>query len=131
MVGRRHCRSADRRRRCVDCAALSALPAVRETASARGQQVTAAGVEDGLASPIIRGLLHAAPDPTTAAALTIEQISGLLVRAGRRRYITAAATRLHAIFQARHLRQPPMIESAFGRQAHRYQQRRVTGAAPA
>lgn len=77
----------------------------------------AAGVEDGLASPIVRTLLRAAPDPATAAGLTVEQLSDLLVQAGRRRYITAAATRLHAIFQASHLRQPPMIEHAFGRQA--------------
>ncbi|WP_226873153.1 IS110 family RNA-guided transposase [Microbispora sitophila] len=73
--------------------------------------------DEGLAGAVPRTLLEAAPDPATAAALTPEQIADLLIKAGRQRYITRTAQRLHELFQAPQMRQPPAVERAFGQQA--------------
>jgi transposase len=57
-------------------------------------------------------LLRKAPDPASAARLTIAQISAALTRA-RRHDIPAKAARIQAILRADHLRQPEVITAAY------------------
>jgi transposase len=71
----------------------------------------------GIARPEARAILAAAPTPTAAAALTVQQLSELLRQAGRQRGITAEAIRLQRVFTAEYLHQPPLVEQAMGRQA--------------
>jgi transposase len=71
----------------------------------------------GLAHPDARAVLALAPTPTQAARLTRPQLKAALRRAGRQRGITATAVRLQAIFRRTWLHQPPLVESAMGKQA--------------
>jgi transposase len=72
---------------------------------------------DGLLRPEARAVLAAAPAPSAGAALTTSQLRALLRRAGRRRGLDAEATRIQTVLRAEQLRQLPMVETAFGRQA--------------
>jgi transposase len=72
---------------------------------------------DGLLRPEARAVLAAAPTPTAGAALTKSQLRALLRHAGRKRGLDAEAARIHTVLRAEQLRQLPMVESAFGRQA--------------
>jgi transposase len=72
---------------------------------------------DGLLRPEARAVLAAAPTPSAGAALTTSQLRALLRRAGRRRGLDAEATRIQTVLRAEQLRQLPMVETAFGRQA--------------
>jgi len=76
-----------------------------------------AAVNSDLASPVGRALLAGAPDPGTAAGLTIEQISTLLILGGRSCSVIPAAHKVREVFQAAKLRQPPLVELAFAQQA--------------
>jgi transposase len=71
----------------------------------------------GLLRPDARALLAAAPTPRAAAKLTKTQLRALLRRAGRQRRVDAEADRIQAILRADYLRQLPLVEDAFGRQA--------------
>ncbi|MGW0252598.1 IS110 family transposase [Nocardia goodfellowii] len=68
----------------------------------------------GLARRDARTILAAAPTPARAAKLTCAQLRALLVKAGRQRGIDAEVDRLHTIFRATYLHQPPMVENAMG-----------------
>jgi transposase len=69
---------------------------------------------EGLASPVARTLLAAAPTPTEAAQLTHAQLRSLLKKAGRQREITPEVERLHALLREPQMRQPPLVEQAMG-----------------
>jgi transposase len=57
-------------------------------------------------------LLAAAPDPASAAALTIEQITAALTRA-RRRNRAVKAEQIAAVLRADHLAQPAVVAAAY------------------
>jgi transposase len=57
-------------------------------------------------------LLAKAPDPASAAKLTIAQISAALKRA-RRRNVAEKATRIQAVLRAEHLGQPEAVTAAY------------------
>jgi transposase len=57
-------------------------------------------------------LLAKAPDPASAARLTLAQITAALKRA-RRRDIAAKATAIQAALRAEHLGQPPVVTAAY------------------
>jgi hypothetical protein len=67
--------------------------------------------------PEARAILAAAPTPADAAQLTVPQLRALLRKAGRRNRIDTDAARLHEVFRAPQMRQPPLVEDAMGRQA--------------
>jgi transposase len=71
----------------------------------------------GITRPEARAILAAAPTPAAAAKLTSSQLQALLKRAGRKRGISAEATRLRAASRALQMRQPQLAEEAMGRQA--------------
>lgn len=71
----------------------------------------------GIMRPEARTILAAAPTPADAARLTRTRIVTLLKKAGRVRGIDAEAERLHAVFRTERMRQLPLVEQAFGRQA--------------
>jgi transposase len=71
----------------------------------------------GLLRPEARAVLAAAPTPAAGAALTKPQLRALLTRAGRQRGLDTEATRIQTVLRAEQLRQLPMVENAFGRQA--------------
>jgi transposase len=71
----------------------------------------------GIMRPEARALLAAAPTPADAARLTRPDLVGLLCQAGRQRRLTTHAARLHQVFTAPCLHQPPQVEQAMGRQA--------------
>ena len=73
--------------------------------------------KSGLASAEARVILAAAPTPALAAKLTKTRLRRLLIAAGRQRNIDVWVDRLHDLFAAEQLRQPPRIEAAFGEQA--------------
>jgi transposase len=73
-----------------------------------------AEVRDGLAAPLARVLLAAAPTPARAARLTAAQFRAILTRAGRQRGIEAEAHRLRTIFRADYLHQAETVEQAMG-----------------
>ncbi|HET9144436.1 IS110 family transposase [Actinophytocola sp.] len=75
-----------------------------------------AGTRDGIMSSAARAILAAAPTPPAAAKLTTTQLRALLAKAGRQRGIDTEAARLHEVFRRDWLRQPPLVEQAFGRQ---------------
>ena len=72
---------------------------------------------DGLLRPEARAVLAAAPTPAAGAALTKPQLRALLKRTGRQRGLEVEAARIQAALRAPQLRQLPMVENAFGRQA--------------
>ncbi|MEU8308921.1 transposase [Actinomadura sp. NPDC048955] len=61
-----------------------------------------------------RALLQMAPTPRAAARLRRPQISKTLTAAGRTRQVAEHTDRLHALFRAPALRQPPEVEEAMG-----------------
>lgn len=71
----------------------------------------------GLTCIEARTILAAAPTPALAAELTVPDLEELLRRAGRQRNIGRWAHRLHEVFHAERLHQPPLVEAAFGEQA--------------
>jgi transposase len=76
-----------------------------------------AGARDGIMRPEARVILAAAPDPASAAKLTLAQLRALLKKAGRVRGIDAEAQRLRDAFRTKQMRQLPLVEQAMGRQA--------------
>jgi transposase len=70
-----------------------------------------AAFED-LDAPDTLELLAKAPDPATAARLSISQISAALKRA-RRRNIAGKAAQVQAALRAEHLGQPPAVTAAY------------------
>ncbi|MBW8796365.1 MAG: IS110 family transposase [Streptomyces sp.] len=72
---------------------------------------------EGLASPVTRALLAAAPTPTQAAQLTCAQLQAILKKAGRQREITGEVERLHTLLREPQMHQPPVIEQAMGTKA--------------
>jgi transposase len=72
---------------------------------------------DGLLRPEARAVLGAAPTPAAGAALTKTQLRALLKRAGRQRGVDAEAARVQSVLRGEQLRQLPLVEQAFGRQA--------------
>lgn len=74
-------------------------------------------LKGGIAEPLARTLLAAAPTPEQAARLTRTQLKAVLKRAGRQRGIDAEVERLHAALRLPQLRQLPQVEKAMGRQA--------------
>ena len=76
-----------------------------------------ADARGGIMRPEARAILATAPDPATAARLTLSQLRALLRKAGRSRGIDTEATRLREAFRAPQMRQPPLVEQAMGRQA--------------
>ncbi len=75
-----------------------------------------ADARGGIIRPEARTILAAAPEPATAARLTIAQIKALLRKAGRSRGIDAEATRLRDALRGPQMRQLPLVERAMGRQ---------------
>jgi len=71
----------------------------------------------GITRPEARTILAAVPTPAAAAQLTLAQLRSLLKKAGRVRGINTEATRLRDAFQARQMRQLPLVEDAMGQQA--------------
>ncbi|MGI5229388.1 IS110 family transposase [Actinoallomurus sp. CA-142502] len=67
---------------------------------------------EDLDAPDTLELLAKAPDPASAAKLTIAQISAALKRA-RRRDIAAKAARIQAALRAEHLGQPDVVTAAY------------------
>jgi Transposase/Transposase IS116/IS110/IS902 family len=67
----------------------------------------------GLDGPDALELLRKAPDPASAAKLTLAQITAALRRAGRRGDLTARAKDIQAALRAPHLGQPPQITAAY------------------
>jgi len=72
---------------------------------------------DGLLRPEARVILAAVPTPAGGAALTKPQLRALLKRAGRQRALDTEAVRIQTALRTPQLRQLPMVENAFGRQA--------------
>ena len=66
---------------------------------------------DDLAAADTLELLAAAPDPASAAALTLPQITAAL--RGRRRHIAAKAEQIAAALRAQYLGQPSVVASAY------------------
>jgi transposase len=75
-----------------------------------------ADARGGIMRPEARAILAAAPDPASAAKLTLVQLRALLKKAGRVRRIDAEAARLKEAFRKEQMRQPPLVEQAMGRQ---------------
>ena len=76
-----------------------------------------AGARDGIMRPEARVILAAAPDPASAAKLTLAQLRALLKKAGRKRGIDAEAQRLREAFRTEQMRQLPLVEQAMGKQS--------------
>ena len=72
---------------------------------------------EGIMRREARVILEAAPTPAQAARLTRVQLAALLKKAGRLRGIDAEADRLRAVLRTQVMRQLPLVEQAFGRQA--------------
>ncbi|MEW2386480.1 IS110 family transposase [Micromonospora sp. NPDC047707] len=72
---------------------------------------------DGLAAPMARRVLALAPTPAAAVALTADTVHEILVDVGRRRNVAADAQAITAALHTPQLRQPSLVEQAFGRQA--------------
>jgi transposase len=67
---------------------------------------------EDLDAPDVLELLAKAPDPVTAARLTITQISAALTRA-RRRNVADKAARIQAVLRAEHLGQSEVLTAAY------------------
>jgi transposase len=76
-----------------------------------------AGARDGIMRPEARVILAAAPDPASAAKLTLARLRALLKKAGRKRGIDAEAQRLREAFGREQMRQLPLVEQAMGKQS--------------
>jgi transposase len=66
-----------------------------------------------LAAPEALALLAKAPDPGSAARLSIGQITAALKRAGRRGDLAARAAEIRAALRAGHLGQPEVVTAAY------------------
>ncbi|RSD16607.1 IS110 family RNA-guided transposase [Amycolatopsis eburnea] len=77
----------------------------------------AKGSATNLASAEARAVLALAPTPAAAAKITKTRIAAALRRAGRQRSIDALAAQLLIELRKPQLRQPQVVEEAFGRQA--------------
>jgi transposase len=75
------------------------------------------GKRGGIMRPDARAVLAAAPDPASAAELTLAQLRALLKKAGRSRGIDAEAQRLRDAFHQEQMRQLPLVEQAMGRKS--------------
>jgi transposase len=69
---------------------------------------------DDLAGRDALAVLAAAPTPAAGRALTVEKITELLRRAGRRRYLTTTAVKIYQALQAEYLQTLGQIEQAYG-----------------
>lgn len=69
----------------------------------------------GLDSREARAVLAVAPDPGSAAKLTLARLQTVLRKSGRQRNIDTWAQRLRALFAAEALHQLPLVEAAMGR----------------
>jgi transposase len=69
---------------------------------------------DGLATPVARALLAAAPTPEQGARVTRAQLRAVVKKAGRQRGIDKEADRLHAVLRVPQMRQLPLVEQAMG-----------------
>ena len=67
----------------------------------------------GLTGPDALELLRKAPDPASAARLTVTQITAALKRAGRRGALDERARDIQAALRAPHLSQPAVIAGAY------------------
>jgi transposase len=67
---------------------------------------------EDLDAPDVLELLAKAPDPASAAKLTITQISAALTRA-RRRNVAEKAARIQAVLRGEHLGQPEVLTAAY------------------
>jgi transposase len=76
-----------------------------------------AAAKSGIMRPEARAILAAAPDPGSAAKLTLAQLRALLKKAGRSRGIDTEAARLREAFRTGQMRQLPRVEQAMGKQA--------------
>jgi transposase len=65
-------------------------------------------------SSVCRTVLSAAPTPAAGARLTLAQLRGLLIRAGRQRGIELEAQRIKRELRAGQLHQPLLVEAAMG-----------------
>jgi hypothetical protein len=70
----------------------------------------------GLDSRGARAVLAVAPDPATAAKLSVARSGSVLCKASRQRNTEAWAERLRTIFADEFLRPLPTVEQAMGRQ---------------
>ena len=59
-------------------------------------------------------VLAAAPTPRAGQALTLEAIIDILRQAGRQRYLTTTAARIHRALHAEHLTNLPQLAEAYG-----------------
>jgi transposase len=66
-----------------------------------------------LDAPDTLELLGKAPDPVSAARLSLHQIRAALKRAHRRGDLDAKATQIQTVLRAEHLTQPPVITAAY------------------
>jgi transposase len=73
--------------------------------------------EGGITCREARAILAIAPTPAVAAKLTCLRIRAALKRCGRIYHLDAWTEKIHAAFCNRQLRQPPLVEGAYGRQA--------------
>jgi transposase len=71
----------------------------------------------GISAPEARAVLAIAPTPAKAARLSKTQIVAALRRAGRQRGLTTCATTIQQQLRLPQLRQPELVEDAFGIQA--------------
>ncbi|MGH3898113.1 MAG: IS110 family transposase [Pseudonocardiaceae bacterium] len=62
-------------------------------------------------------VLTAAPTPAAGYALTVDAIIDLLRRAGRRRYLSVTAEKIHHALHTEHLQARPQIAQAYGASA--------------
>jgi hypothetical protein len=67
---------------------------------------------DDLTAPDVLELLAAAPDPASAAALSVEQITDALKRARRRNRATRA-DQIATVLRSEQLGQPPVVTAAY------------------
>ena len=71
----------------------------------------------GITAPQARAVLAIAPTPAKAARLSQPQIVAALRRAGRQRGLTTLAVTIHQQLRLPQLRQPTLVDDAFGIQA--------------
>ncbi|MDH2429679.1 IS110 family transposase [Sphaerisporangium sp. TRM90804] len=76
-----------------------------------------AGQDGGVTCREARAILAVAPTPATAANLTRPQIRAALKRSGRVHHLDTWTEKIHAGLRAEQLRQPALVEEAFGHQA--------------
>jgi hypothetical protein len=67
-----------------------------------------------LASPAALAVLAAAPTPASGRSLTLQELTSILGRAGRRRDLHARAEAIHQALQADQLAAPALLTDAYG-----------------